>query len=109
MDSNGGKQKEIDRIIHIVEKMATIDAKLEAFCKQYAIDVNMLKDFASEHAKIYEQIAELRKEIEDNQDSINKNTLILDKNQWRFGAILIFISSSITTLIVIGLHALLGF
>jgi len=108
MNNNVNKQKEIDRIIKIVENIARLDAKLESFCKQYSIDLATLKSLTDEHKRIYDEITILRKKVEDNEDRIVNNQLDINKNQWRYGSIIAFISSTITAAVIILLHYLLG-
>lgn len=98
--------KEIDRLIKLIEQISRLDTKVDILCKQYTVDLNNMKEMLTEQSKKAEKLQE---EHEDLKDLFVKLQVSYDKYKWVWGALAIIITPIITTLVILWLHAVIGF
>jgi hypothetical protein len=100
MSENGKSgNKEIDRLISLIEKVTRLDTKLGEFCRQYLLDLADIKKLTNDNDK---RIEELEKKCIMLKASFDKWKMV-------WGAVAIIVVPILTTIVVLVIHFLVGF
>jgi membrane-associated HD superfamily phosphohydrolase len=109
--------KIFDKLLELIETVARIDTKVEEMCEKHIKDLEQTEHMSRENKdkveKLQEEINTLKldseKAISDLKTEFLKLKLSNDKMKWIWGALAIVVVPIITTLIVLAIHALIGF
>lgn len=104
-NGKNGKEKEIDRLLKLIDSLARIDEKLDALHEQYNIDCTNNKErmdtLQGQVNDLEKRRSDLVQQVEDTKNKINKLEEGIARWKIYWAAIAFIASPAITTIIIL--------